>query len=115
MAAIVKQMASMTMLDKIRALTGLGKAGAFNPGAKLIAPKQGTGKRLSPKEREKLRKLREKEERRQRREQREARGEGPPRVPPPPARNPEERDQQRNERDKNDRRRGDNSPQPRPP
>ena len=53
------------MLDKIRAMTGLGRAGAFNPGARLVAPKQGTGKRLSPKEREKLRKEREKEERKQ--------------------------------------------------
>jgi signal recognition particle subunit SRP54 len=70
MAALVKQMATMSMLDKIRAMTGLGKAGAFNPGAKLFAQKQGTGKRLSPKEREKARKEREKEERRRRREQR---------------------------------------------
>jgi signal recognition particle subunit SRP54 len=71
MAAFVKQMASMSMLDKIRAMTGLGKAGAFNPGAKLVAPKQGTGKRLSPKEKEKLRKEREKEERKKRREMKE--------------------------------------------
>jgi len=70
MAALVKQMSQMSMLDKIRAMSGLGRAGAFNPGAKLIAPKQGTGKRLSPKEREKLRKQREKEERKRRREQR---------------------------------------------
>jgi signal recognition particle subunit SRP54 len=70
MAAVVKQMASMTMLDKIRALTGLGRAGAFNPGARLVAAKQGTGKRLSPKEREKIKKQREKEERKQRREER---------------------------------------------
>jgi signal recognition particle subunit SRP54 len=70
MAAFVKQMASMTMLDKIRAMTGLGRAGAFNPGAKLFAQKQGTGKRLTPKEREKARKEREKEERRKRREER---------------------------------------------
>ena len=62
-------MASMTMMDKIRALTGLGKAGAFNPGAKLVAPKQGTGKRLSPKEREKLKKQKEKEERKRERHQ----------------------------------------------
>ena len=40
------------------------------PGARLVAPKQGTGKRLTPKEREKLRKEREKEERKKRREQR---------------------------------------------
>ena len=68
MAALVKQMSQMTMLDKIRAMTGLGKAGAFNPGAKLFASKQGTGKRLSPKEREKAKKEREKEERKKRRE-----------------------------------------------
>ena len=73
MAALVKQMSQMSMLDKIRAMTGLGRAGAFNPGAKLVAPKQGTGKRLSPKEREKLRKEREKEERKRRREQRDQR------------------------------------------
>jgi signal recognition particle subunit SRP54 len=78
MAAMVKQMASMSMMDKLRALTGLGKAGAFNPGAKLVAPKGSTGKRLSPKEREKLRKQREKEERKKRREERdEGRPPGP--------------------------------------
>jgi signal recognition particle subunit SRP54 len=70
MAALVKQMSQMSMLDKIRAMTGLGRAGAFNPGARLVAPKQGTGKRLSPKEREKQRKQREKEERKRRREER---------------------------------------------
>src|SRR3954453_6246853 len=70
MAALVKQMSQMSMLDKIRAMSGLGRAGAFNPGARLVAPKQGTGKRLTPKEREKLRKEREKEERKKRLEQR---------------------------------------------
>ena len=83
MAAVVKQMASMTMMDKIRALTGMGRAGIFNPGAKLMASKQGTGKRLTPKEREKQRKLREKEERRLRRERKEGRG-GDADSPPPP-------------------------------
>ena len=76
MAAVVKQMSQMSMLDKIRALTGLGRAGAFNPGAQLMAAKQGTGKRLTPKEREKQRKLREKEERRLRREAKTKRDEG---------------------------------------
>jgi signal recognition particle subunit SRP54 len=70
MAAVVKQMAQMSMLDKFRTLTGLGRVAAANPAARLIAPKVGTGKRLSPKEREKFRKQREKEERRRRREQR---------------------------------------------
>jgi signal recognition particle subunit SRP54 len=77
MAAMVKQMASMTMMDKLRALTGLGRAGAFNPGAQLRAVKGSTGKRLSPKEKEKLRKQREKEERKKRREEREGRPPGP--------------------------------------
>jgi signal recognition particle subunit SRP54 len=71
MAAFVKSMAQMSMMDKLRALTGLGRAAASNPGARLYAPKVGTGKRLSPKEREKLRKQREKEERRKRREDRD--------------------------------------------
>lgn len=70
MAALVKQMSQMSMLDKVRAMSGLGRAGAFNPGAKLFASKQGTGKRLTPKERAKLQKERDKEERRKRREQR---------------------------------------------
>ncbi len=70
MAAVVKQMAQMSMLDKIRTLTGLGRAAATNPAARIVPTKVGTGKRLSPKEREKLRKQREKEERRRRCEQR---------------------------------------------
>ena len=74
MAAMFKQMAQMSMLDKIRTLTGLGRAAALNPSARLVAPKVGTGKRLSPKEREKLRKQREKEERRRRREERNGSG-----------------------------------------
>ena len=50
MAAVVKQMAQMSMMDKIRTMTGLGRAAAANPAARLMAPKVGTGKRLSPKE-----------------------------------------------------------------
>ena len=91
MAAFVKQMATMSMMDKVRMMTGLGKAGAFNPGARLAAIKQGTGKRLTPKEREKLQKQREKEEKKLRKEQREARrnpgdpdDDGASPVPPPP-------------------------------
>ncbi|QEH36681.1 Signal recognition particle protein [Aquisphaera giovannonii] len=71
MAAIVRSMSQMSMFDKLKALTGLGKAAASNPGARIFAPKVGTGKRLSPKEREKLRKQREKEERKRRREERD--------------------------------------------
>ena len=73
MAAMVKQMSQMSMLDRVRALSGLGKAGAFNPGAMLKAPKQGTGKRLTSKERERQKKQREKDARRLQREMREKR------------------------------------------
>ena len=70
MAAVIKQMAQMSMMDKVRTLTGLGRVAATNPAAQIMAPKIGTGKRLTSKEREKLRKQREKEERRRRREER---------------------------------------------
>jgi signal recognition particle subunit SRP54 len=71
MAVFVKQMAQMTMLDKLKALTGLGKAAASNPTARLFSAKVGTGKRLTPKEKEKLKKQREKEERKRRRDERD--------------------------------------------
>jgi signal recognition particle subunit SRP54 len=74
MAAVVKQMSQMSMMDKVRTLTGLGRVAATNPAAQIMAPKIGTGKRLTTKEKEKLRKQREKEERRRRREERDRPG-----------------------------------------
>ena len=56
---------------------------ADTPGARLVAPKQGTGKRLTPKEREKARKEREKEERKKRREMKEGKGKDGPQPGPP--------------------------------
>ena len=50
MAAVVKQMAQMSMMDKVRTLTGLGRVAATNPAAQIMAPKIGTGKRLTRKE-----------------------------------------------------------------
>jgi signal recognition particle subunit SRP54 len=80
MAAVVKAFSQMSMIDRVKALMGMGKAGAFDPGAKLVAPKQGTGKRLSPKERAKQQKQREKDVRKLRRELREQRrGDNPDR------------------------------------
>ena len=46
MAGVIKQMAQMTMMDKMRTLTGLGRVAATNPAAQIMAPKIGTGKRL---------------------------------------------------------------------
>ena len=41
MAAVVRQMAQMTMMDKIRTLTGLGRAAALNPAARICRPRSG--------------------------------------------------------------------------
>ncbi len=49
MAGFVKAMSQKSMLDKIRAMTGLGQAGAFNPGARLGAIKQGQASGCPPK------------------------------------------------------------------
>jgi signal recognition particle subunit SRP54 len=77
MAAMMKQVASMSMIDRLKMMSGLGRAGAFNPGARIVAPKGNTGKRLSPKERAKQQKEREKQERKLRKEQREQRRQQP--------------------------------------
>ena len=67
---LVKQMAPMTMLDKIRAMSGLGRAGAFNPGASSSRPSRRPAKASPPRNARRLRKEREKEERKRRREER---------------------------------------------
>jgi signal recognition particle subunit SRP54 len=54
----------------MRAMKELQQGGLLNPGAKLAKQKVGTGKRLTPQERVKLRKQRERELRRKKREER---------------------------------------------
>src|SRR5208337_4714897 len=56
---IMRQMAQMSMWERLKMVTGLGKAGAFMPGAK-IAPKGNTGHRKSAKERAEDRKKKRK-------------------------------------------------------
>ena len=53
---MMRQMASMSMWQKLKMITGLGKAGMFQPGAKLPNVKGDTGHRKTPKERAKERK-----------------------------------------------------------
>ncbi len=53
---IMRQMARMSMWERLKMVTGLNKAGAFMPGAKMLKSKIGTGHRKSPKERAKERK-----------------------------------------------------------
>jgi signal recognition particle subunit SRP54 len=54
--ALMKQMAQMSMWERIKMFSGLGKAGAFMPGNNLMKKKGDTGHRKSPKERAKERK-----------------------------------------------------------
>jgi signal recognition particle subunit SRP54 len=70
MADIMKRMSGMGLRDRMRAMKELQEGGLLNPGAKLAKQKVGTGKRLTPQERAKLKKDREREIRRKRREER---------------------------------------------
>ncbi len=68
MAGMMKKMAGLGMRDRMKAVQQLSQAAAANPMGRLGVKKQGTGKRLTPKERAKLKKEREKELRRRKRD-----------------------------------------------
>ncbi|HTU18737.1 MAG TPA: signal recognition particle protein [Gemmataceae bacterium] len=53
---LMRDMARMSIWERIKMVTGMGKQGAFQPGAKLFNKKGDTGHRKSPKERAKERK-----------------------------------------------------------
>jgi signal recognition particle subunit SRP54 len=53
---LMKQMAKMSMWERIKMMTGLGKMGAFMPGGPTLKKKGDTGHRKSPKERARERK-----------------------------------------------------------
>jgi signal recognition particle subunit SRP54 len=53
---LMRQVANMSILERIKMMTGLSKMGAFMPGGSLPKQKIGTGHRKSPKERAKERK-----------------------------------------------------------
>jgi signal recognition particle subunit SRP54 len=63
---LMRQMAKMSILDRVKMVTGLGKMGAFQPGAKMLKTKIGTGHRKSAKERALDRKRKRKQDRRDR-------------------------------------------------
>jgi signal recognition particle subunit SRP54 len=67
MATLMKQMAGKGMRERMKMAKELQNQAMTNPGGKLGKTKQGTGKRLSSKERQKLKKMREKEVRRKKR------------------------------------------------
>jgi len=61
---IMRQIANMSIFDRLKMLTGMGKAGMFQPGAMLPKSKIGTGHRKTPKERAEERKKKRKQDKR---------------------------------------------------
>src|SRR5437660_7265691 len=57
---LMRQMAKMSIWDRVKMVTGLGKMGAFAPGAPLLKSKVGTGHRKTAKERAEDRKKKKK-------------------------------------------------------
>jgi signal recognition particle subunit SRP54 len=66
MRTIMRQMASMSIFQRLKMLTGMGKAGMFQPGAMLPKSKIGTGHRKSPKERAEERKKKRRQDKKRR-------------------------------------------------
>src|SRR5262245_11834496 len=66
MRTIMRQMASMSMWQRLKMVMGMGKAGLFQPGAMLPKAKIGTGHRKSPKERAEERKKKRKQDKKRR-------------------------------------------------
>jgi signal recognition particle subunit SRP54 len=75
MADMMKSMAGMGIKERMSKMQQLTKSGMLNPGSKLAKQKGGTGKRLTSKEKAKLKKERDREIRRQKRQKRKG-GEG---------------------------------------
>ncbi len=69
MAPLMKTLAGKGVGGRLQAIRELQQSGMLDPGGSAPRIKKGTGRRLSPKERAKLKKLREKEMRRRRRRQ----------------------------------------------
>jgi signal recognition particle subunit SRP54 len=66
MRTIMRQMASMSMWQRLKTVMGMGKAGMFQPGAMMPKAKIGTGHRKSPKERAEERKKKRKQDKKRR-------------------------------------------------
>jgi signal recognition particle subunit SRP54 len=64
MRTIMRQIANMSMFDRIKMLMGMGKSGMLQPGGKLPEMKIGTGHRKTPKERAEERKKQNKRNKR---------------------------------------------------
>jgi signal recognition particle subunit SRP54 len=63
---IMRQMANMSMFERLKMMMGMGKAGMFNPGAMMPKTKVGTGHRKTAKERADERKKKRKQDKKRR-------------------------------------------------
>ncbi|MBI2805621.1 MAG: signal recognition particle protein [Planctomycetes bacterium] len=63
---IMRQIANMSIFDRMKMLMGMGKAGMLNPGVGLPKTKIGTGHRKTPKERAEERKKKRKQDKKRR-------------------------------------------------
>jgi signal recognition particle subunit SRP54 len=63
---LMRQMASMSLWERMKTVTGLGKMGAFLPGSNMLKSKVGTGHRKSAKERADERKKKRKQDKKRR-------------------------------------------------
>jgi signal recognition particle subunit SRP54 len=61
---LMRQMAKISIWERMKMVTGLGKMGAFLPGANMLKSKVGTGHRKSAKERAEDRKKKRKQDKR---------------------------------------------------
>lgn len=61
---LMRQMMKMSIFDRLKMITGMGKSGALMPGAQMPKTKIGTGHRKSPKERAEERKKKRKNDKR---------------------------------------------------
>ncbi len=64
MRTIMRQIANMSLIDRLKAVMGMSKAGALSPGGMLPKTKIGTGHRKTPKERADERKKKRKQDKR---------------------------------------------------
>jgi signal recognition particle subunit SRP54 len=62
----MRQMANMSIMDRMKMLMGLGKSGALSPGGMMPKTKVGTGHRKTPKERAEERKKKRKQDKKRR-------------------------------------------------
>ncbi len=70
-ADIMKKMSGMGMRDRMKTMQEMTQGGMLSPGGRIAKQKKGTGKRLTPQERAKLKKIRDRDARQRKREKKQ--------------------------------------------